>query len=154
MGCSSLFQWWGIFVLYYIQHSALSVTAPNIIHARQERRPVMRLYSAAAQPASSTSASHVLCRRSGVKPKQSMYSASFDNAITANSMLSASSVTHRARLTLRSLTGGLLIRVTSHSSTKFSAMTRHSSKKPCRAYSATVKSTGSVRVNAPNMYPP
>ena len=112
----------------------------------------MRLYSAAAQPASSTSASHVLCRRSGVKPKQSIYSASFDNAITANSMLSASSVTHRARLTLRSLTGGLLIRVTSHSSTKFSAMTRHSSKKPCRAYSATVKSTGSVRVNAPNGY--
>ena len=42
------------------------------------------------------------------------------------------------------------VRVTSQKRVKLIAMTRQSSKKPWRAYSATVKLSGSVRVNAPN----
>ena len=71
--------------------------------------------------------------------------------MTANSML----WTRRAAAIQRiSFCSCRAVRVTSQKRVKLIAMTRQSSKKPWRAYSATVKLSGSVRVKAPNRYRP
>ena len=56
----------------YIRLSTASDTAPKYIHLRKTGLPVRRLYSQHRQPAKRTQTSQLLCRRSGVKPKQSM----------------------------------------------------------------------------------
>ena len=73
--------------------------------------------------------------------------AGMDRATTAKSILSirsAAVIQRTGRLSRRA------VRETSQKRVKLIAMTRQSSKKPWRAYSATVKLSGSVRVNAPN----